>query len=85
MYRLTKWVSGIVTYVGTFDAYGKGQVPADVTQQGVRQLLLSLAAYEDTGYTPWDIRAMKNELCQYCGKYKHAHEGTCYGCRWMVK
>lgn len=25
---------------------------------------------------------MKNELCQYCGKYKKAHEGTCDGCRW---
>lgn len=25
---------------------------------------------------------MKNELCQYCGKYKHAHEGACDGCKW---
>lgn len=25
---------------------------------------------------------MKNELCQYCGKYKNAHEGACDGCRW---
>lgn len=25
---------------------------------------------------------MKNELCQYCGKYKHAHDGACDGCRW---
>ena len=62
-----------------------------------------LAAYEDTGLTPGDIKelldmavsktdkvlrlkeelhAMKNELCQYCGKYKHAHEGACDGCRW---
>ena len=23
-----------------------------------------------------------NELCQYCGKYKQAHEGACDGCRW---
>lgn len=29
-----------------------------------------------------DWRAMRNELCQYCGKYKHAHEGACDGCRW---
>ena len=64
---------------------------------------LRLAAYEDTGLTPGDIkelldmavsktnnvlrikeelRAMKNELCQYCGKYKQAHEGACDGCRW---
>ena len=62
-----------------------------------------LAAYEDTGLTPGDIKelldmavsktdkvlrlkeelhTMKNELCQYCGKYKHAHDGACDGCRW---
>nr|DAM16890.1 MAG TPA: hypothetical protein [Caudoviricetes sp.] len=29
-----------------------------------------------------ELHAMKNELCQYCGKYKHAHEGACDGCRW---
>ncbi len=65
-----------------------------------------LAAYEDTGLTPGDIKelldmavsktdkvlrlkeelhAMKNELCQYCGKYKQAHEGACDGCRWREK
>lgn len=62
-----------------------------------------LAAYEDTGLTPGDIKelldmavsktdkvlrlkeelhTMKNELCQYCGKYKQAHEGACDGCKW---
>ena len=29
-----------------------------------------------------DRKALKNELCQYCGKYKQAHEGACDGCRW---
>ena len=29
-----------------------------------------------------ELHAMKNELCQYCGKYKYAHEGACYGCKW---
>lgn len=29
-----------------------------------------------------ELHAMKNELCQYCGKYKRAHEGACDGCRW---
>nr|DAH31807.1 MAG TPA: hypothetical protein [Caudoviricetes sp.] len=29
-----------------------------------------------------DRKALINELCQYCGKYKKAHEGTCDGCRW---
>lgn len=29
-----------------------------------------------------DRKALLNELCQYCKKYKQAHEGTCDGCRW---
>lgn len=29
-----------------------------------------------------DRKALINELCKYCGKYKHAHEGACDGCKW---
>lgn len=29
-----------------------------------------------------DRKALLNELCQYCGKYKQAHENACDGCRW---
>lgn len=29
-----------------------------------------------------DRKAIINELCQYCGKYKQAHEGACDGCKW---
>lgn len=29
-----------------------------------------------------DRKALINELCQCCGKYKQAHEGTCDGCKW---
>ena len=29
-----------------------------------------------------DSKALINELCQYCGKYKQAHEGACVRCRW---
>lgn len=29
-----------------------------------------------------DRKALINELCQYCGKYKQAHDGACDGCRW---
>ena len=67
------------------------------------RLVERLAAYEDTGLTPGDIKELldmavsktdkvlrlkeelhtiKNELCQYCGKYKQAHEGACNECRW---
>ena len=27
-------------------------------------------------------KALINELCQYCGKYKYAHDGACDRCRW---
>lgn len=29
-----------------------------------------------------DRKALINELCKYCGKYKQAHEGACDGCKW---
>lgn len=29
-----------------------------------------------------DRKDLINELCQYCGKYKKAHNGACDGCRW---
>lgn len=29
-----------------------------------------------------DRKALINELCQYCGKYKQAHEAACDGCKW---
>ena len=29
-----------------------------------------------------ECKALINELCQYCGKYKCAHDGACDGCRW---
>lgn len=32
-----------------------------------------------------DRKALINELCQYCGKYKQAHEAACDGCRWREK
>lgn len=32
-----------------------------------------------------ELHTIKNELCQYCGKYKHAHEGSCDGCKWGEK
>lgn len=29
-----------------------------------------------------DRKDLINELCQLCGKYKHAHEGAREGCKW---
>lgn len=41
-----------------------------------------LAEYEDTGFTPNDIKDLKNELCLLCGKYKIYYPCPCNYCRW---
>lgn len=41
-----------------------------------------IAANEKLGA---DRKALINELCQYCGKYKQAHEGACDECKWREK
>lgn len=49
--------------------------------EGLAQFAKAVAVEEEQS----ELHAMKNELCQYCGKYKHAHEGACDGCRWRDK
>ena len=46
--------------------------------EGLAQFAKDVAVEEEQS----ELHAMKNELCQYCKKYKHAHEGACDGCRW---
>lgn len=58
--------------------------------QGAKNTAEQYAAINDTLYDSnmklgADRKALINELCQYCGKYKHAHEGACDGCRWREK
>lgn len=55
--------------------------------QGAKNTAEQYAAINDTLYDSnmklgADRKALINELCQYCGKYKQAHEGACDGCRW---
>ena len=50
---------------------------ADMSE-GLAQFAKAVAVEEEQS----ELHAMKNELCQYCGKYKKAHEGACDGCRW---
>ena len=38
--------------------------------------------YDSNATLAADRKVLKNELCQYCGKYKYAHEGACDGCKW---
>ena len=45
---------------------------------GLAQFAKAVAVEEEQS----ELHAMKNELCQYCGKYKKAHEGACDGCKW---
>ena len=59
------------------DAIARRDKQIEDMKQGMAQLAKAVAVKEDD-----ELHAMKNELCQYCGKYKHAHEGACYGCRW---
>lgn len=51
------------------------------TSTTVEAVFERLALYEDTGFTPADVRDMRNELCLRCGKYKEAHLGACDDCR----
>lgn len=58
--------------------------------QGAKNTAEQYAAINDTLYDSnmklgADRKALINELCQYCGKYKRAHEGACDGCRWRDK
>jgi hypothetical protein len=45
---------------------------------GLAQFAKTVAVEEEQS----ELHTMKNELCQYCGKYKQAHEGACDGCKW---
>ena len=60
------------------DAIARRDKQIEDMKQGMAQLAKAVALKEEQS----ELHAMKNELCQYCGKYKHAHEGACDGCRW---
>ena len=60
------------------DAIARRDKQIEDMKHGMAQLTKAVAVKEEQS----ELRAMKNELCQYCGKYKQAHEGACDGCRW---
>ena len=60
------------------DAITRRDKQIEDMKQGMAQLAKAVAVKEEES----ELHAMKNELCQYCGKYKQAHEGACDGCRW---
>lgn len=55
-----------------------GLMPGDIEEL----LKMAVAKTDKVLRLEEDLHAMKNELCQHCGKYKQAHEGACDGCRW---
>lgn len=60
------------------DAIARRDKQIEDMKQGMAQLAKAVAVKEEQS----ELHAMKNEICQYCGKYKQAHEGACDGCRW---
>lgn len=60
------------------DAIARRDKQIEDMKQGVAQLAKAVAVKEEQS----KLHAMKNELCQYCGKYKQAHDGACDGCKW---
>lgn len=60
------------------DAIARRDKQIEDMKQGMAQLAKAVAVKEEQS----ELHAMKNELCQYCGKYKQAHDGACDGCRW---
>lgn len=63
------------------DAIARRDKQIEDMNQGMAQLAKAVAGKEEQS----ELHAMKNELCQYCGKYKQAHEGACDRCRWREK
>lgn len=58
-----------------------GLMPRDIEEL----LKMAVAKTDKVLRIEEDLHAMKNELCQHCGKYKQAHEGVCDGCRWRER
>lgn len=60
------------------DAIARRDKQIEDMKQGMAQLAKAVAVKEEQS----ELHTMKNELCQYCGKYKQAHNGACDGCKW---
>ena len=60
MERLTKRINDVVTYIGTENEYDTGMIAAETASSvaAVREILLRLAAYEDTGREPEEVTAL---------------------------
>ena len=56
---------------------------AECTWDYIDRLRMALAsACKERDELKKQLHEAKNELCYLCGKYREAHNGACYGCRW---
>ena len=60
------------------EAIARREKQIEDMKRGMAQLAKAVAVKEEQS----ELHTIKNELCQYCGKYKQAHEGACDGCKW---
>ena len=82
-----EWGSSII---GLYDNLSDAADLIENQQRHIEALMQANAALRDTVLRrdeqieklAADRKALINELCQYCGKYKQAHEGACDGCKW---
>lgn len=73
MERITKRIVNkdyeAVVYIGQYKNYDTGDIPAEVQNAGVREILKYLAAYEDTGMNPKQIMKIANVFRQFGEEY----------------
>lgn len=63
MDRVTKRIQpDVVLYAGKHKQYETSDIPTEVNSAGVREILQSIAAYEDTGLEPEEIKKMQGEM-----------------------
>lgn len=56
---------------------------AECTWDYIDRLRMALASTcKERDEARKELRAMRNELCCKCGKYREAHNGACDGCKW---
>ena len=69
MERLTKTVNGVVTYIGTGNEFDTGMLPAELSGGQIRAVINRLAAYEDTGLEPEEIKDFAEDVAYQFGYY----------------
>ena len=69
MERLTKTVNGVVTYIGTWNEFDTGMLPAELSSGQIRAVMNRLAAYEDTVLEPEEIKGFAEDVAYQFGYY----------------